>query len=328
MSLEETDEHMMQYTTRRRFLLTTTGLALSPALARGAHGEGARQDGKRMLPTVEFGSSGRSLPRLGLGTYPLGTLPDEDAGVAVIDRAITLGARYLDTAPSYSRGRAEERIGIALTDRPREDFFIATKTLARDADGARRELEASLRRLKTDYVDSIQVHALRNDVETLFGEDAVLAGLTKTKEEGLAKHIGITAHFNPKYLLEACRRHDVFNVLMPVNPLDTKHNSFIRRFLPFAIDNGIAVVAMKVYAGGGLLAKLSVDECVHYALSQEGVDVIVPGCKSVQHVEEAYAATMSYEPLSAETQRSLEEKAGPHEGRSSEWYKDTVDNDE
>ncbi len=167
------------------------------------------------------------------------------------------------------------------------------------------------------------MHALRDDVETLFGDRAVLAGLAKAKEEGLARHIGITAHFNPKYLIEACQRCDIFNVLVPINPLDTKRQSFVRQFLPVAIRHNIAVIAMKVYAGGGLLQKLSVPQCVHYALSQPGVDVIVPGCQTVQHVEEAHAAAVAFEPLSAEAQQALEDKAGPHEGRESEWYKDT-----
>lgn len=308
--------------TRRAFLAGSAGLAAGPLLARAWAAAEEPPAAQATLPMIEFGSSGRMLPRLGLGTAPVGTLASDDEGVAVVNAAIECGVRYFDTAPSYSRGRAEERLGVALRGRKREDYFVATKTLARDADGARREVEQSLKRLGTDYLDSIQIHAVAGDVERLFGDNAVLAGLTRAHDEGLVRHIGITGHFNPKPLIEACRRHPFFHVLIPINPLDTKRHSFTRQFLPFAIEHKVAVVAMKIYADGRLLNRLSVDECVHYALSQKGVDVIVPGCRTIGHVEEAYAAAMSFEPLSPEVQQELEERAGPHEGRSSEWYKD------
>jgi aryl-alcohol dehydrogenase-like predicted oxidoreductase len=315
---------MTHQPTRRSFVLSAAGLAAAgPALAHAALDEPKLEPVEQALPLVDFGDSGRSLPRLGLGTYFLSTLPEADKGVAVIRRALELGVRYLDTAPSYRAGKAEQRVGIALEDQQREEFFIASKTLERSADGARRELEESLKRLQTDYVDSLQIHAVHDDVRTLFGDSAVIAGLTKAKEEGLIRHLGITAHFNPTYLIEACKQHDFFNVLIPINPIDTKRHSFVRQFLPFAIERGLAVVAMKIYAGGGLLRNLSVDECVHYALSQPGVDLIVPGCQEIEHVEEAHAAVLSYEKLSPEAQLALEDKAGPHEGKSSEWYKDT-----
>ncbi|MFG0252844.1 MAG: aldo/keto reductase [Phycisphaerales bacterium JB038] len=316
--------NVTESTTRRSFVLGAAGLAVAgPSLGRAAQEEPQTPPAEKMLPTIDFGNTGRLLPRLGLGTYFLSTLPDAEKGIAVVRRAIEVGVRYFDTAPSYSGGKAEERVGIALEGEKREDFFIATKTLQRSADGARREIEESLKRLKTDYVDSLQLHAIKEDYQKLFGDNDLIAGLTRAKEEGLIRHLGITAHLNPTYLIEACKQHDFFSALVPVNPIDTKRHSFIRQFLPFAIKQNIAVVAMKIYAAGVLLRTLTVDECVHYALSQPGVDIIVPGCQEISHVEGAYAATLSCEPLSQEAQLALEEKAGPHEGKSSEWYKDT-----
>ncbi|MCK4873350.1 MAG: aldo/keto reductase [Phycisphaerales bacterium] len=278
----------------------------------------------KTLPVTTLGRTGRVVSRLGIGVYPIIHYESHDDAVAVLRHAFDLGVRYIDTAPSYGNGRSETRIGLALQGYERSEFFIATKTLERSGDAARRELEQSLARLGLDSVDSVQIHSLKNDIDSLFGPDAVLKALEKAREEKLVKHIGITAHFNPKYLIEAVKHYPFATVLVPINPLDTKYLSFTREFLPVAKAHDVAVVAMKVYAGGVLLedGKLTPAECVHYALSQAGVDVIIPGCETIAHVDDAYNAAMAFKPLSREAQADIEQRAGEHKGKESEWYKD------
>ena len=198
--------------------------------------------------------------------------------------------RYLDTAPSYSRGRSEKLIGLALEGYERGEFFIATKTLYRNGDEARRELDDSLKRLNVDYVDSVQAHALRGDVDALFGPEAVLKAMEKAREEGLIRHIGVTGHANPKYMIDAIRRYPFATVLVPVNPLDFSHLSFTREFLPAARERKTPVIAMKVFADGSLLRDglFTARQCLHYALSHDPVAVVVPGCDAIRHVEEGY----------------------------------------
>lgn len=279
--------------------------------------------------------AGRELPRMGLGAFALGQLRDAEAGVAVARHALDLGMRYIDTAPSYGNGESERRVGAALrawtaAGGRREDLFIATKTLRRDGAGARRELEESLARLGVEYVDSVQCHEVHGDYERLFGEGAAAPALEKARDEGLIRHLGITGHRNPKYLVEACRRFDFATALVPVNPIDTQHLSFVREFLPFAVERGIGVVAMKVFGGGFLLHRtlangekaFSPAELLHYALSQPGVAVAVPGCERMLHVEEAVAAARGFVTLSAESLAALEGRAGEHQGKQTEWYKD------
>jgi aryl-alcohol dehydrogenase-like predicted oxidoreductase len=252
-------------------------------------------------------------------------LESEEDAVQVVRAAIRLGVRYLDTAPSYSRGRSEQRIGTALAacGVDRGEFFIATKTLRRDGAGARRELEASLERLGVDYVDALQVHEVHDDVDSVFGAGAVLPALLKAKQEGLIRHVGVTGHRHPAYLVEAVRRYEFATALVPVNPLDVKHLSFIRDFLPVAAERGTAVIAMKVFAGGSMLAdgRFTAGELLRYALSTPHVAVAVPGCKTVSHVREAFAAVSGFRALSPGDRAALEQRAGDHRGKESEWYK-------
>jgi aryl-alcohol dehydrogenase-like predicted oxidoreductase len=277
------------------------------------------------LPPVTLGRTGRTVPRLGFGSAPIGRLASARKGVDVVEAAIRFGVRYLDTAPTYSRGRSEKRIGAALAacGVGRDEFFIATKTQRRDADGARRELEESLERLGVDHVDALQVHQIHEDVDTIFGKGAVLEALQKAKDEGLIRHIGITCHRKPAYIVEAVRRYDFDVALVPVNPLDVKHRSFVREFLPLAAEKGTAVIAMKVFAGGSLLEddRFTAGELLRYALSTPHVDVAVPGCDEIAHVAEAHAAVSGFKTLAPEELAALEERAGAHRGKKSEWYK-------
>ncbi|MHC4107006.1 MAG: aldo/keto reductase [Planctomycetota bacterium] len=155
-------------------------------------------------------------------------------------------------------------------------------------------------------------------------QPACRAALEKARDEGLIRHIGITGHRNPRYLVDAVRRYEFATALVPVNPLDVKHLSFIRDFVPVAAERGVAVIAMKIYAGGRLLdgGRFTAAELLRYALSREHVPVAVPGCGEVAHVQEAYEAVSRFESLSAEELAALEDRAGAHRGKRSEWYKE------
>jgi aryl-alcohol dehydrogenase-like predicted oxidoreductase len=314
----------MDELTRRSFLAAAPAALVVPARA-WAEEVAGQASAAAGLPMVALGRTGRTVPRLGFGSAPVGRMKVEAGAVEVINAVIRAGIRYLDTAPSYSSGRAEQRIGVALgaCGVNRGAFFIATKTLRRDGDGARRELEESMKRLGVDYVDSIQVHEIHDDLDTAFGAGAVVEALEKAKDEGLVRHIGVTCHRDPAYIVEAVRRHPFATALVPVNPLDVKHLSFVQDFLPVAADRGTAVIAMKVFAGGHLLAdgRFTAAELLRYALSTPHVDVVVPGCDAVAHVDAASAALRGFEAMSAEQRSALEARAGEHRGKKSEWYK-------
>src|SRR5687768_4527553 len=114
----------------------------------------------------ELGNTGATLSVIGFGGIVVTDVPQSEANQRVAS-AIERGVTYFDVAPSY--GDAEERLGPALEPH-REGVFLACKTGERDAAGVRRELEQSLRRLRTDHVDLYQLHAVTTleDVERVF----------------------------------------------------------------------------------------------------------------------------------------------------------------
>src|SRR4051794_8057514 len=136
---------------RRQFLGTTAAALASPALAAGAAPK---------LPTRPFGRTGLDVPVLGFGSGSRFLMyPDEDKAIEALALAIDLGITYIDTAHAYGDGKSEERIGKLMADR-RKGVILATKLPGRTADEAKRQLELSLKRLRTDRLDVLHIHAL------------------------------------------------------------------------------------------------------------------------------------------------------------------------
>lgn len=246
----------------------------------------------------------------------------------MIRRALDAGMRYFDTAPSYAGGRSERHLGAAIAPflqaSRRGELFIATKTLERTAAAARKDLESSLRRLGLEYVDAWQVHEVHDDWERIFESGGVLEAMIAAREEGLVRAIGITGHRNPDYLVKSIERFPFDSALVPINPLEVQRHSFIRGFVPKARERGVSVIAMKVFAGGHLVGSkiFTAAECLRYALSIDGVAVAVPGCSMIAHVDEDVEALSPFTPLDVEASAAFEARAGRHEGKSSEWYKE------
>lgn len=129
--------------------------------------------------------------------------------------AIENGINYFDVAPTY--GDAQEKLGNSLIPF-RKDIYLACKTADRTAEGAKRELNESLRLLHTDHFDVYQLHALGSmaDVETAFGKDGVMQTILKAKEEGMTRFIGITCH-SEDAALRALELYDFDTVMFPTN---------------------------------------------------------------------------------------------------------------
>ena len=241
----------------------------------------------------------------------------------MILRALDAGCRYLDTAPSYAKGRSETRVGQALAARPDLDVFLATKTHTRTAEDARRDVEGSLKRLGVERLDLVQVHAVSDaeDLETVVAKGGPVEGLVRAREEGLVRFVGVTGHADPVVMRKAIDRWPFDAILLPLNCVDPHHLSFEKDTLPAAVKAGIARVAMKVFASGNLVKRgLDPEACLRYVCGLD-VSTIIVGCRTVEEIDLALRVVRENRPLDAEEKTLLLQRSLPHRGKSVEWYK-------
>ncbi|HEY0868305.1 MAG TPA: aldo/keto reductase, partial [Fimbriimonas sp.] len=242
--------------------------------------------------------------------------------VRAIHAALDGGVNYLDTAPSYTGTRSEQAIGEVMRTR-RKEVFLATKTLARDADGAYAEVRQSLERLKTDRVDLIQVHAV-NDFATL---DQILTGtvkgLEKAKREGWVRFIGITGHTRPEVILKAIRDYPFASVLIPVSALDAHLNDFAKDVVPEARRLGIGITGMKSLKGIEIAkGSFSPEPFLRYAMSLP-ISTLAVGFRKESEVPENLRVARGFRPMDAGERRALEDSVKESATSANLWWKRT-----
>jgi predicted aldo/keto reductase-like oxidoreductase len=238
------------------------------------------------LPTVLLGQTGKQLTRYGLGGFHQLEISSEIVE-QVIDTYLAEGGNYIETAHGYGRGASEDKIGRALEGR-RDQVTLCTKTGARTADGARRELEQSLTELRTDHVEFCLFHNVcEGDLDLITAKGGALEGLQKALDEGLVGVLGLSSH-QPSIYLEAFDRLPISLILIWCNYLDNLNFPIIPNVvIPEAHNQGIGVTAMKPLADGYLYR--SVENAVRYSLGA-GADVVVCGTNAVEHVQQVAAA--------------------------------------
>jgi len=266
------------------------------------------------LPIRTLGRSNLSVPILGLGgsASPLSRANAEAEAIAIIERAYEGGIRYFDTAANY--GPSEERLGQVLPA-VRSDVMIGTKTSRRDRDEAWRQLERSLQRLQTDYIDLWQFHAITYDwdIDTLLdSRQGAIKAAEEAKEQGLIRAIGITGHNNPDIFIKALNRYPFDTALIPINAAD-RHTDrpFIDHVLPVAQQHNTGIIAMKIPAYGRLFqpgALASMAEALGYALSQPQVHCGIVAGDTLEQLEENLAAAQAFQPLAPEALSALEQR--------------------
>lgn len=144
------------------------------------------------IPRRPLGRTGEELSILGFGGI-LVTDESPDSAAKYVDEAVEQGVNYFDVAPSY--GNAQELLGPALKPH-RDRCFLACKTLAREREASREELENSLSLLETDHIDLYQFHAIssRDDVERIFAPGGAMETFAEAREAGKIRFIGFSAH--------------------------------------------------------------------------------------------------------------------------------------
>jgi aryl-alcohol dehydrogenase-like predicted oxidoreductase len=267
------------------------------------------------LPTRMLGRTQRPVPVLGLGgsASPLSRPGAEAEALAIIERAYAGGVRYFDTAANY--GPSEERLGQILPA-VRSEVLIATKTSQRDRDGAWRQLEQSLQRLQTDYLDVWQFHALTYDwdLDTLLdSRQGAIQAAMEAQAQGLVRALGITGHNNPDILVKALDRYPFDTVLAPINAADRQTAApFITHLLPAAQRHNTGIIAMKVPAYGHLFkpgALTGMTEALGYSLSQPQVHCAIVAADTLAQLEENLAAARAFQPLEPAALTDIEQRA-------------------
>lgn len=193
-----------------------------------------------------YGKKGVMLSIVGLGGVVVMNT-EQDHANRIVAQAVARGVNYFDVAPSY--GNAEERLGPAL-EPYRKNCFLACKTGQREAGKAREELDRSLARLRTDYLDLYQLHAITDvtkDVDVAFGKGGVMEVLSAAKKAGQVRHVGFSAH-SVEAALAAMERYDFDSILLPINFATFYQGHFGPTVLAKAREKGLSVLALKALA--------------------------------------------------------------------------------
>jgi aryl-alcohol dehydrogenase-like predicted oxidoreductase len=193
----------------------------------------------------ELGQTGEMLSVIGFGGMVVNGVSQEDADRFVAE-AVERGVNYFDVSPNY--GDAEERLGPAL--RPyRDSAFLACKTEHRNAEGAQADLQNSLKRLETDYVDLYQFHSVTtaDDVARIMAPGGAMETFAAARKSGVIRHIGLSVHSEEAALLMMAR-FGFDSVLFPLNYACWHKGDFGPRILSKARAQGIGVLALKALA--------------------------------------------------------------------------------
>jgi predicted aldo/keto reductase-like oxidoreductase len=229
---------------RRDFI--KAGLAGGAVLSAFSCMKRSKSDGGS-LPRRVLGKTGESLSIIGFGGI---VVMDEEPKTAerMVAEAVERGVNYFDVAPSY--GNAQEKLGPAFQPF-RKNCFLACKTTEREKAGAEKELNESLKILRTDHVDLYQLHALSSmdDVEKAFGPGGAMEVFVKARQDGKTRFLGFSAH-SEEAALAAMERFDFDTILIPVNYACWFAGNFGPKALAKAKDKGMGILALKALAEG------------------------------------------------------------------------------
>jgi aryl-alcohol dehydrogenase-like predicted oxidoreductase len=258
------------------------------------------------MPYRTLGRTGERVSAIGLGGWHLGLKHvDEPLSFRLIRHAIDRGITFLDNCWDYNEGASEIRMGKALADGYRDRVFLMTKIDGRTRKEAMRQLDESLRRLRTDRIDLVQHHEILRyeDPHRIFDEDGAHGALVEARKAGKIRYIGFTGHKDPRihlYMLEVAQEHGFRfdTVQMPLNVMDAHYRSFEKLVLPELLQQEIGVLGMKCMANGIILRSRTVTpaECLRYALHLP-TSVVITGIDSMQILEQALDAARSFAPM-------------------------------
>ena len=277
---------------------------------------------KNLIPKRLLGKTGAVVSILGLGGEGLlRTYGQGQEATSLIHRAIDLGVTYFESARAYAG--SESYYGMALGER-RKEIFLASKSHERTLDGALGHLEATLKNLKTDFLDLWMVHDVRTikDIDQIFGPRGAIRAFESARRDKLVKWIGISGHRNPTILSRAIDLFPFDTVLIPINAAEPHYSSFAGEILPKAQAKGMGILGMKSFSRGvsvKIFGPDSSENFLRYALSQP-VSTIVVGCDTIEQLEMNAKVAQAFRPMTKRDQDILLAKTKPY-ARELMYYK-------
>ena len=238
---------------------------------------------------ITLGKTGLKISRLGFGGIPIQRIDAAGTRKLVLQMK-EAGINYIDTARGYTV--SEEYLGEAL-EGIRNDFIIATKSMARTREAMAADIEISLKNLKTDYIDLYQVHnATPAQLEQVMAPGGALEALQEAKRDGKIGHIGLTAHAIETFEM-ALNLDWVETFMFPYNIVESQGEELIKA----CAEKNIGFIVMKPLAGGAIEdATLA----MRYCLSNPAVSVVIPGMAEEKELAQNLAAANDTSPLSEE----------------------------
>lgn len=239
-----------------------------------------------------LGKTGLRISRIGLGGIPIQRI-DAEGTKKLIRRLMEEGVNYIDTARGYTV--SEEYLGYAL-EGVRNRFVLATKSMARTKEAMAKDINISLEKLRTDYIDLYQIHnPTMKELEQVLAPGGALEALLEAKAAGKIRHIGITLH--SVLLFEKAVEYDwVETIMFPYNIVETQGEELIAA----CAEKNIGFINMKPLAGGALD---DASVALRFIAANPNITVVIPGMAEQSEIEQNVRAVCDCSPL---TDRELE----------------------
>ena len=253
----------------------------------------------------DLGSTGEKVSLIGVGGWHLGLkYVDQKTAIRIVRSAIDRGINFMDNCWDYNKGVSENRMGKALEDGYRDNVFLMTKIDGRSKKLAAKQIDESLRRLKTDRLDLVQFHEILRyeDPHRIFDEkEGAHLAVNEAQKAGKIRFVGFTGHKDPQIHLHFLEVADSYGfkldtAQMPVNVMDWHYRSFSKLVVPQLVKRKMGVLAMKTMANGIILKSKTATpiECLHYAMSQP-VSVVIAGIDSPKILDQAFEAVATFQ---------------------------------
>ena len=240
-----------------------------------------------------LGKTGMRISAVGFGGIPIQKV-DVPTVRTLMERLCEAGVNYIDTARGYTV--SEAYLGEAL-EGLRDRFVLATKSMARTREAMEKDIETSLRNLRTDVIDLYQVHnPTPADLERVIAPGGALEALLAAKAAGKIRHLGVTAH-TAAVFERALELDWVETIMFPYNIVETQGEALIRR----AAEQNVGFICMKPLAGGALE---NATLALRFIAQNPDISVVIPGMASLEEIEQNIAAGQDNAPL---TQAELAE---------------------